>query len=567
MFKPTSLFLSVVAGISLFSHAAHSAPLSHLQTFIDDDTGHENFSFINDSVSTNDNRFVYAVSIVDDAINILQRDPGSKQLTLIDSVLGNETTGTGTEWPEAVLLSPDERHLYVLASSPEDTDSSIFAFERNPDTGALTEVQEYSERGLKSPAHFTMSDDGQFIYVVSLNSHSATVFQRAANGTLRETQFIGELETEVASGYDYPTSVVISPDQNHVYIGMAVSVSSAYGVIAHYQRNPTSGALTYVDQVDYTQSGLGALNQPTGITISPDGRHLYASGSSNPEIFEFQIDMNGSLSLIGTANVDTPDADLSALIWPNNIQLSNNGHLAYVTDTILDALVLFHRNVESGELSYVGADVHGKDGVIELRQNEAVILSPDSRYAYVGSAGGFAVFDLTLDLDLTTETRVLSDGSSTVEATITNLGPVAANHLQFQFQVEDGVQIDAADPFSLSTQCSVIDNLATCTLDSLNANASEIITLPISGIDTNAGPYLVTSSVSSDEIDDQIDNNSVQNSITFGSDDNDDDRSTDDDSNNNTSGGSSDSGGSSGGSLNLLLSLMLAGLGWLRKKA
>ena len=570
MSKQASIVLSVVAGISLFSNPVQSAPLSHLQTFVNNAPGSEHFHFTYDSVSTVDNRFVYSIAGVDDAINIMQRNPGSKLLSVIDTVLGNEDTGEGTHRPQDILMSSDERHIYVLGGSPEDTDNSIFVFERNADTGALVEVQEYSQRGLASPARFTMSDDGQFLYVASLNSHSVTVLQRAANGTLRETQFITDVEPEFPSGYDYPTSVIISPDQNHLYVGMWVSSSSSNGVIAHYQRDTTTGALSYVDQADFTQDGLGGLNQPTDLVISPDGRHLYATCTSNSEIFEFQITPTGSLSFSGTANVDTPDADMDRLIWVNNLQFSNNGHLAYATDTILDTLILFHRDVDSGELHYAGAEAHGQDGVVELRQNERVILSPDSRFAYVGSAGRFAVFDLTLDLDLATETRVLSNGTTTVEATITNQGPVAAHHLQFQFQVDSGVLIDDADPFSLSTQCSVVDTLATCHLDSLNASASEIITLSVSS--DSAGPYIVTSSVSSDEIDEQLANNVVEDSITFGDDstgdDSDDDRSSDDDTtSDDNSGQSSGSSSSGGGSLNLGLMPVLAGLGWFRKRA
>ncbi|RLT99863.1 MAG: GlyGly-CTERM sorting domain-containing protein, partial [Ketobacter sp.] len=176
-----------------------------------------------------------------------------------------------------------------------------------------------------------------------------------------------------------------------------------------------------------------------------------------------------------------------------------------------------------------------------------------------------------LDLDLATATRVLANGTTTVEATITNQGPVAAHHLQFQFQVDAGVRIDGADPFSLSTQCSVVDTLASCHLDSLNANASEIITLSVSS--DSAGPYIVTSSVSSDEIDEQLDNNMVEDSISFGTDDStgddsDDDRSSDDDTtSDDNSGQSSGSSSSGGGSLNLGLVLVLAGLGWFRKRA
>lgn len=104
------------------------------------------------------------------------------------------------------------------------------------------------------------------------------------------------------TGLNQPADAVVSPDGSDVY-----SVSQADDAIAHFDRNTTTGALTYVGCLSTKGSATTAyggacdslptaaptgdntgLHLPTGIAISPGtGTSIYVTGSSDDSIARF----------------------------------------------------------------------------------------------------------------------------------------------------------------------------------------------------------------------------------------------------------------------------------------
>lgn len=572
MFTPYVRFLLSF----VFVYPVYAEPLNQSQVFYSGN-GFEDARFIVDSASSADGNFVYALSSTGSRIVTYSRDQ-NRQLQLIDTIIGDQDTGEGVRSPADIIVSPDDQHVYVLGVKPDDVTPSLYVYERNQNSGLLTEIQAYRSRGLNLEARVIMSDDGLYLYITSVNSRSVTVLARSANGLVDEVQFITDVSRGLSGNEDRTHSLVLSPDQNHLYVGFSNGSFLNRGAITHFLRDPNSGVLTYANQVDSTQPGLENLATPMGLAISPDGHSLYSVGSFDG-IFEFSIANNGALAFERIATIDQPDGNINRLFILNNLTFSNNGHLAYATDTISDALLVFHREQASGALQFLGAEVHGQDGVVDLRQNYPVTLSPDNKSAYVGSAFAFTVFDIAANLSLQSTANIsapipitANQQSIDIELvlSIQNLGPATAHHIRYTADLEPGFVIRGVDAFLPSTQCGVNGLLVECQVEMLMPNAVEDITLLLT--QPLALPLQIESSVTMDEVDTDLTNNVLVDTFSTDSaaqpeapDENDESRNADPDGGSaDNSGG--DSGGSSGGTLSVYFWLTLVALGVLRRK-
>ncbi len=164
-----------------------------------------------------------------------------------------------------------------------------------------------SVRALRGPAPFlgseaiAISPDGRNVYVASSNSNAIAVFRRnARSGELTQpagaagcisAQGAGGCATGV--GLEGPNSVTVSPDGRNVY---ATSLGS--DAIDVFARNPATGALTQgaggagcITNVATTGCTTGrALYGPDVVVASPDGRNVYVGAFKGSSLAVFARD-------------------------------------------------------------------------------------------------------------------------------------------------------------------------------------------------------------------------------------------------------------------------------------
>jgi DNA-binding beta-propeller fold protein YncE len=303
----------------------------------------------------------------DAAAGALAQLTGQAACVSEDGTGGDCADGIGLAGAVGVAVSPDGRHVYVAASG-----DSIAAFARDRITGAL----------------------------VQLTGTAACVSATGSGGACG-----------VGRGLDAPTAVSISPDGRHVY-----GASYFSSAVAAFARDRVTGALTQLPGLAgcVSEDGTGgdcangfALDGAVGVTVSPDGRHVYVAALESSAVVVFARDrFTGALTQLSCVSEDGTGGfcwDGVGLDGAYSLAVSRDGKHLYVVSRYAGAVAAFARDATTGALSQlpglaacVSEDGSGglcADGV-GLGGPVSVAISSDGTHVYVASfdSGAVAAF-------------------------------------------------------------------------------------------------------------------------------------------------------------------------------
>ena len=300
------------------------------------------------------------------------------------------------------VVSPDGAHVYVATQIP---DSAIAAFSRNASTGALAFVEVEKDGvggvdGLEDANELAISPDGGSVYAVSGGADDGVAaFSRdPSSGALT---FV-EAEEDGVGGVDglaQASDVAVSPDGDHVYV-----TGSADNAVATFSRNPSTGALTFVEQEKDGVNGVDGLGGASGVALPPGGAHVYVSSSTDDTVAAFSRDPStGALSFLeqdkdGVGGVD-------GLLGATAVAPSPDGAHVYTAALSDNAIATFSRDRSAGALTFVEQDKDGTDGVDGLEGARGVGASSDGAHVYVAGFFDDAVVALAREGPLTLELK------------------------------------------------------------------------------------------------------------------------------------------------------------------
>ena len=96
-----------------------------------------------------------------------------------------------------------------------------------------------------------------------------------------------EMQEDGVAGVDSMVqayAVTVSPNGSRVF----VTAESSDAVVV-FRRNATTGALTYVETKKDGVDSVDGLDAPRSVTVSPDGKHLYATGMIDDAVVGFEV--------------------------------------------------------------------------------------------------------------------------------------------------------------------------------------------------------------------------------------------------------------------------------------
>jgi 6-phosphogluconolactonase (cycloisomerase 2 family) len=310
-------------------------------------------------------------------------------------------TAEAGQSPE-IAVSPDNRHVYIGGWS-------TFTFERDPDTGALTQTDDRAPAGKE----LAMAPDGRHLYVAwregihtlsrdsatGLLTHEATLLEggegmyalaaapdgRHVYGLLVSSDEIAIFERDADSGLLRRTGAVYGGDvpgevpwlRSPREIGFAPGGAFAYVALGDglgiFRRDAGTGALEPLEHV------LGTGGTASDVAVSADGARVYA-GRSDVAAFERDPATGGLTQLTG---LTSPCEGLSFCDDGWSIAPSPDGALLFTTRQVERSIV--QAEVVPEGLARQADYREGEDGAQGLVNPLELAWSRDSRFLYVGA--------------------------------------------------------------------------------------------------------------------------------------------------------------------------------------
>jgi 6-phosphogluconolactonase (cycloisomerase 2 family) len=327
------------------------------------------------------------------ALGVFRRDATGK-LTFVEAHRDGVGGVDGLGLASSVAVSPDAKHVYATGRS----DSAVATFSRDSATGQLTFVERLTSATFLGGAQsVAVSPDDKHVYVAGIVSDSVSAYSRDA--TTGKLTFIEQKKDGLGGvdGLDSARSVTVSPDGKHVY---AVGAGLDDAVVT-FARNATTGQLTFVEALEDGVGGITNMNVPSGVVVSKDEKNVYVTSELDNAVVIYSRNVTtGQLTLLEAEKngVNDPgDAGglVDGLLGASALGITPSGGHLYATGASSNALAVFERSSVDGKLSYVTVFKNGVSvgaNVIDgLSGASAVVISPDGEHAYVAGTNGNAV--------------------------------------------------------------------------------------------------------------------------------------------------------------------------------
>ncbi len=246
-------------------------------------------------------------------------------------------------------------------------------------------------------------------------------------------------------GIDQVTGVTVSPDGLHVY-----TVSPFTHTLTVFSRNADTAELSFVQSISDGEGGADALLGATSFKVSPDGEHAYVVSQTEDAITVFSRNQtSGELTFVQSVFDDV--GDVVGLNETQSLAISPDGAHVYATGRTDDSISAFFRDPVTGELAIFQTLQDNVDGVDGLDAAATVVLSPDGANVYVVSKNENAVSVFSRDSisgELTFSQVVRSgvDGVAGLDAPTFVAIPSDGNHVYVGGLCDSTVALFSRDP-------------------------------------------------------------------------------------------------------------------------
>jgi CSLREA domain-containing protein len=141
-----------------------------------------------------------------------------------------------------------------------------------------------------------------------------------------------------------------------------------------------------------TNAGLGSAVGPYGVSVSPDGKHVYVADAGDSALVAFTVANDYTLLPLDTYNSSALSAG-NQFATPYQVLASPDGQNVYITGNAGDSIATYARDADTGALSHLSSVKNGDnygclplpcDGsVAGLDGAYGIALSPDGKFVYV----------------------------------------------------------------------------------------------------------------------------------------------------------------------------------------
>jgi 6-phosphogluconolactonase (cycloisomerase 2 family) len=208
----------------------------------------------------------------------------------------------GRKYAHCVLPSPDNRFVYIPYVKEMN---ALYQYGFDPATGALTPLDplDVGPPADSGPRHLVYHPRLPLVYFSEEQSLGVSIYRRAEDGRLSLWQRSRAVPADAPGSGLSSSDIVITPDGRHLYAGIR-GHEHAYDFIACYSVG---------DDGSLAARGLVPADKiPWGMVVSPDGRHLAATGAESATLMVYAIAADGSLTRAATLPIDKGITDIVA---------------------------------------------------------------------------------------------------------------------------------------------------------------------------------------------------------------------------------------------------------------
>jgi 6-phosphogluconolactonase (cycloisomerase 2 family) len=186
-----------------------------------------------------------------------------------------------------------------------------------------------------------------------------------------QVSYLNAIPTNGSNSYQ----MALSADGRFAYI-------VAENQIQSYERNPSTGQLTFMNSIDTMDDGT-TLYEVVYCAVSPGGDYLYVEGSNRSFVFS-RDSLSGELTPLQTLSENFHHAIIP--VTTNNIEVSKDSRFVYFTAS--NNLLIYQRDSLSGMLSLIDT-IQNLNYHYGWTYDVSILLSSDNEYAFF--TGGIAV--------------------------------------------------------------------------------------------------------------------------------------------------------------------------------
>jgi len=328
-----------------------------------------------------DGQNIYAVGKLEDALAVFSRDRVDGSLQFLEVHRDGVDGVMGMRFPSAVAVSPDGRHVYIVA----EVDDSLVVFQRDPGTGLLSFSEIYQDEvegifGLNGANAVAVTPDAKYVLVTGYTEDTLAVFVRQA--TSDELAFVDvEQDDDGLTEMLGPVSVSVSPDSRNVYVSAKLDEH-----ISVFTEDPTRDGFIYVEK-------MLTASMPTDVALDSRGQNAYITGGSWLQVARRDTTSGG---LLPTWLFEDDLHGVDGLDGASAVAIMPIGDFTFVTGEEEHAVAVFTRDRSDGFLEFDSVYRDGVEGVDGIAYPVALAVSPDSQFLYVAGSGddALAVFKL-----------------------------------------------------------------------------------------------------------------------------------------------------------------------------
>ncbi len=251
-----------------------------------------------------------------------------------------------------------------------------------------------------NPAGVAVSPTGGHVYVTSYDASSINIYSRDDDGQL---SYESSLRSDIdgVTGLNGAFAVMMSPEGNHLYVTGSLDHS-----VAVFSRDVVTGVLTFVEK---QTSGVGdviGISGANSLDFSPDGNFVYVTGADENAVVVFSRNVvTGELDFVQI--LQDENGDVNDLNYPVSVTVSDNGSNVYVASYGDNAVTVFNRDNVTGMLTFQQVLRNGVDGVTGMLGSYSVTISADGMQAYVAGleSNSIILFDRDMMGNLTYRTH------------------------------------------------------------------------------------------------------------------------------------------------------------------